>query len=597
MNPSDMVTEDGRGSPVPRNVQFNIPPNTPAASVSQKSQQSGTPPPPPKDIIGGVTFSAKPKLQINLIKSTVICPKEERELLRTANPKAYHQLEKDASGTSADSRNQQIEDIPYAKTASEVHDVIKVENHITEHLTKFGIDWFFVNTVFPIKNRNGEFEQSKLENRAANLLSGYATLTLEEVFDSVVYLYGYGYDESQGENSWMPTDLQWSGTYLKNQCTSDMIDRIEEDLKSAGISKDFWGWGPLIYKVLMDRISASSYHALKALRDSLEEGDGINLYSKVYDGNIRKFCTEIESTILMLRKNEKHNAKGEIVGERHMPKGLSERLLRVFSNTGNGDFDDLFQGELKLGNQRCLLENVEGEAAYGTPETILIQARKFYDRLNLLNQWETEGTRAAAFTADISPPKGKSGSKCFGCGRDSCRQSNATCPRHNLEANPEGKKAKAAFDAAKAAKKASKESGKKGDQVSKGSEKGDKTNKTGKSKWPPAPKGDDPKEQEINGTLHFYHFKDKKWYKCRKQKTTGEDEPSPNTGPSAHLAQSNGVWNGNGLFAGMSGYFSEEFSKVKVGDATNEEVMLQERLLKNAVDRAIRNFNKNLGQE
>ncbi|CAJ1966039.1 unnamed protein product [Cylindrotheca closterium] len=466
MNPSDMVTEDGRG---------------------------------------------RPKLQINLIKSTVICPKEERELLRTANPKAYHQLEKDASGTSADSRNQQIEDIPYAKTASEVHDVIKVENHITEHLTKFGIDWFFVNTVFPIKNRNGEFEQSKLENRAANLLSGYATLTLEEVFDSVVYLYGYGYDESQGENSWMPTDLQWSGTYLKNQCTSDMIDRIEEDLKSAGISKDFWGWGPLIYKVLMDRISASSYHALKALRDSLEEGDGINLYSKVYDGNIRKFCTEIE--------------------------------------------------------------------------------------LNLLNQWETEGTQAAAFTADISPPKGKSGSKCFGCGRDSCRQSNATCPRHNLEANPEGKKAKAAFDAAKAAKKASKESGKKGDQVSKGSEKGDKTNKTGKSKWPPAPKGDDPKEQEINGTLHFYHFKDKKWYKCRKQKTTGEDEPSPNTGPSAHLAQSNGVWNGNGLFAGMSGYFSEEFSKVKVGDATNEEVMLQERLLKNAVDRAIRNFNKNLGQE
>ncbi|CAJ1952567.1 unnamed protein product [Cylindrotheca closterium] len=516
MNPSDMVTDDGRGSPVPRNVQFNIPPNTPAASVSQKSQQSGTPPPPPKDIIGGVTFSAKPKLQINLIKSTVICPKEERELLRTANQKAYHQMEKDASGTSADSRNQQIEDIPYAKTTSEVHDVIKVENHITEHLTKFGIDWFFANTVFPIKNRNGEFEQSKLENRAANLLSGYATLTLEEVFDSVVYLYGYGYDESKDENSWMPTDLQWSGTYLKNQCTSDMIDRIEEDLKSARISKDFWGWGPLIYKVLMDRISASSYHALKALRNSLEEGDGINLYSKVYDGNIRKFCTEIESTILMLRKNEKHNAKGEIVGER--------------------------------------------EAAYGTPETILIQARK-------------------------------PGSKCFGCGRDSCRQSNATCPRHNLEANSEGKKAKAAFDAAKAAKKASKESGKKGDQVSKGSEKGDKTNKTGKSKWPPAPKGDDPKEQEINGTLHFYHFKDKKWYKCKKQKTTGEDEPSPN-GPSAHLAQEEG----KGVLAGMSGYFSQEFSKVNVTDAATEDVKLQERLLKNAVDKAIRNFSRNLGQ-
>ena len=87
----------------------------------------------------------------------------------------------------------------------------------------------------------------------------------------------------------MPADLQWSGTFLKNQCTSEMIDRIEKDLKTAGIPKDFWGYGPLIYKVLKDRISTSSYHALKALRDSLE-GEGINLYSKEYDGNVRKFC-------------------------------------------------------------------------------------------------------------------------------------------------------------------------------------------------------------------------------------------------------------------------------------------------------------------
>ena len=84
MDRSDTVTEDDRASPVlPRNVQFNVP-NIPGASVSQ-TQQSGTPPPPPKDVIGGFTFSAKPKLQINLIKSTVICPKEEREQLKAVN--------------------------------------------------------------------------------------------------------------------------------------------------------------------------------------------------------------------------------------------------------------------------------------------------------------------------------------------------------------------------------------------------------------------------------------------------------------------------------------------------------------------------------
>ena len=239
MDRSDTVTEDGRASPVlPRNVQFNVP-NTPGASVSQ-SQQSGTPPPPPKDIIGGVTFSAKPKLQIYLIKSTVICPKEEREQLTTVNSKAYYQLEKDATGASADVINEQIKDIPYAKTTSEVRDVIKFEDLITEHLMKFEINWCFAHTVFPIKDKYGEFEQGKLESRVANLLTNYATLTLEEVFNSVIYLYGYGYDESKNENSWMPTDLQWSGTFLKNQCTSEMIDPIEEDLKTAGIPKDFW---------------------------------------------------------------------------------------------------------------------------------------------------------------------------------------------------------------------------------------------------------------------------------------------------------------------------------------------------------------------
>ena len=214
--------------------------------------------------------------------------------MKAANTKAYYQLEKDATGASADVINEQIKDIPYAKTTSEVRDVIKFEDLITEHLMKFEINWCFAHTVFPIKDKYGEFEQGKLESRVANLLTNYATLTLEEVFNSVIYLYGYGYDESKNENSWMPTDLQWSGTFLKNQCTSEMIDRIEEDLKTAGIPKDCWGYGPLIYKVLMDRISTSSYHALKALRDSLE-GEGI--YSKEYDGDVRKFCTELESTM------------------------------------------------------------------------------------------------------------------------------------------------------------------------------------------------------------------------------------------------------------------------------------------------------------
>ena len=190
----------------------------------------------------------------------------------------------------------------------------------------------------------------------------------------------------------------------------------------------------------------------------------------------------------MLRKNEKRNAKGGIVGERHMPKGLPERLLKVFSKTGNEDFDELFHGQLKNGTTRCLLENVEDEAA---------QAHKFYDRLNRLDQWETEGTRMSAFSADIGPQKGKPGSKCFGCGRENCRPTHVTCPRRNMGANSEGKKAKAAFDAAKAVKRAPRESEKQGGEPPKIPDKGDKK---GKIKWPPAPKGDDPKEQE--DTIH-----------------------------------------------------------------------------------------------
>ena len=141
-----------------------------------------------------------------------------------------------------------------------------------------------------------------------------------------------------------------------------------------------------------------------------------------------------------------------------------------------------------------------------------------------------------------------------------------------MEANSEGKKAKAA-------KRASRESEKQGGEPPKIPDKGDKK---GKTKWPSAPKGDDPIIAKIkSGTS------------ARNKKSDGEPEPSPNTGPSAHLAQDTG----NGLFAGMSGYFSQEFSKVKVADATSEEVKLQERILKNAVDRAIRTFNTNLGQD
>ena len=66
-----------------------------------------------------------------------------------------------------------------------------------------------------------------------------------------------------------------------------------------------------------------------------------------------------------------------------------------------------------------------------------------------------------------------------------------------MRANSESKKAKAAFDAAKGAKRASRESEKQGGEPPKILDKGDKK---GKTKWPPAPKGDDPKEQE--DTIH-----------------------------------------------------------------------------------------------
>lgn len=422
-----------------------------------------------------------------------VTTKEQRHGL---DPLVYAEMRK--ACTKSGSVSITYADADQVSSVEDIYDFTHVVSTIERHLGEYDLTSTFqvpvpiMDTTTNPPTMTGDIEP----NGSKNLFEEHASLSFDQIVNGLTWFENWVYDPKI--NQWVASDLEWSGTYLLNQMDDELREAIFDDIAAAKIPKGLKKAGPIIFKALVTRMLNTNEVTVRQYETYLQR-DQVSL--EKFDGNVEEFSKKYTAVITALRKCEVKDANGRIPSL--IPPGLSETLLTILCSTENS----LFNTTMNIQLAQCTTDQAQGVPnAFPTPEKVLSGARQLYVQYIQSGKWgDSSGSRhgPSAFSAG-GKTKGKGTvGKCFGCGRDGCRHSNQSCPRHGKDANSEGKNAKQAFNEARKAK-------------------AEKAKEKGNSKWPPKPAKGQPNKAQIDGKWYWYHFKSKRWIPSKKDKNPSD---------------------------------------------------------------------------
>lgn len=382
-------------------------------------------------------------------------------------------------------------------SVEDIYDFMHIIEIVQRHLSEYDLLSCF-NIITPkIDPTTGDLTGA-IVGSSQNLFEDHSQITFQSIGKSIQFFTEYVYSSAKDETKWVESDLSWSGKFLLNQMDNELKYKILDDIKNKVLAKvvpdNYKETGPIVLKALIDRMLNTNANTISHYKTYLARE---NISLEDFDGDIEEFAKQYITVIEALRKCEvPQTVNGIQRVVEIVPSNLSETLVRVFLDTGN----ELFDSNMKTIWANCKAAQAKGNPnAFPTPEQVLRDARDLYVSYKSSDDLDTsknKSTNPAGFNASRNGSGNKSKSKCFGCGREGCRQSEKSCPRHGKDPLPAGKVAKKAFDDAKKAKKEA------------------KANKDNKKKWPAKPKKGEPNRQKIDGVWHYYHFRSKKWLEC-----------------------------------------------------------------------------------
>ena len=460
----------------------------------------------------------------------------------------------------------------------DVYDATQILDEVKKHFMNYDMLTPF-EIVVPTETLG--VQDGGIESETFDLFQDHALITYEQIEVSVKYLMKWIWSARTPATAnapaiegreWVETDLTWSGDFLFNQMSKELQVAIKDDLKDKHIDERYINVGPIVLKALCDRMLSSNYNALQLLQGELKRE---NITLDHFDGDIEKFCKRMTVLIKRLSKCEARDVTGTLIGPQYVPSDLSESFLLVLMKTGHREFDLVFQLQYAQGKEK----GTTGVAQpFEPPLEILTKARQLFVSYRKSGDWGVipgDNQNPSGFTAGT-----KITGKCFGCGREGCRQDQRTCPRFGKTPLPEGDKAKEAFQAARKQKR--------DDKKNNGGQ--------GKKKWPAKPGDSDPRRQKINGAWHYYHFKSKKWLRCDDQTDAGNQKAIADA--KAKKAAKSGPPATRATLANAQGdpILPAALATLVQGKEENQEVRLQTDLFVRKQKALEEEFQRALGQ-
>jgi hypothetical protein len=337
--------------------------------------------------------------------------------------------------------------------------------------------------------------------KTVDLYTDYGSLEVSDVASSNRFYSTMLCDPNNAINENLKVTLE----YLVNNTDENLVLKINETYLSYPVEER---GGPLFFKLLMDLLQNNSAEAAEYLVNVVK-----HLKISNFDGeNILKVVSLIRGAVKRLT-----NLK-DATGQSALPKDLATHLLDVFQTSSVDDFNSLFK-HFRLQSQIATFRSKSGA---GTPtiDEILQFAETQYHLMKSTGKWTGVNAKAnetvflSALQAAITT--GTKVTICFNCGG---AHSFKQCPK------PVDK------TRVKANRKIFKDQCKK--TATSGSNKSSNTSSssalpTGKFSPPTETKKQNKSRRMIDGKLHYYHYKTKRW-NLVKDSTTPTTTPGPAT--------------------------------------------------------------------
>jgi hypothetical protein len=309
-------------------------------------------------------------------------------------------------------------------------------------------------------------------------------------------------DGSIGEN------LKVTLEYLLNNTDETLVLKINETYLSYPVEER---GGPLFFKLLMDLLQNKSAEAAEYLVNVVK-----NLKISNFDGeNVLKVVSLIRGAVKRLT-----NLK-DARGQSALPTDLADHLLDVFQTSSVDDFNSLFK-HFRLQSKIATFRLKSGGSSGPTIDEILQFAENQYHLMKSTGKWTgvESKTNETFFIAALQAAT-SSGTKvtiCFNCGGS---HSFKSCPK------PADK------NRIRANRKIFKDQRKKTDSPKANDSKNNANTKEGKYAPPTETEKKNQSRRVIDGKLHYYHYKSKRWNLVKDPSTTPQKQT---VGPATTIA-------------------------------------------------------------
>ena len=177
----------------------------------------------------GITYTCKmkgPEFPTQLRPTDMKGARKIQDIAQSYDGTKYNGLEKDADGVI----------VP-------IHRLLK---EIELHMKRFGMLHVFTDV-----NLDGE--------RTVNLFTQYNTIDLDEIKTCIDEFLGQDTTDSYDRQA-----LDWSGDYIRNRCTTALMERVETNI-SPGAS------GPVVLIAVLQQVMEYTYRALQNLKEKIKQ--------------------------------------------------------------------------------------------------------------------------------------------------------------------------------------------------------------------------------------------------------------------------------------------------------------------------------------
>ena len=255
--------------------------------------------------------------------------------------------------------------------AQDAHALQKTQGKALNHCRKFDMADIFLEFPKLDFSTPNTPDYDNTTSPTMDLFTSYDSITVEQVATTISYIRMWSEDDLFKR---LQDDLAWSAIFFLRSCSAagDLEDEVHDTYNSMVATNPLVAGGPLVLRIILDKIARSDAVTLDALASSFKT---IKI-AGIPGENVELLCKQLRCFLERLSLTKK------------LPNLLETTLCDIFQTSSTSSFNDTFKSKRQL-----LLE----EPSKYSWKDLLTSAKTIYSTMHLLNEWNSTNSDADSF--------------------------------------------------------------------------------------------------------------------------------------------------------------------------------------------------------